>query len=143
MRPRQSPWPASAQRRAYSAGACGQPPGRGRTDQPPGGFRVGRQRQDHRVPPLQRLRQARRVLADPPSPSAEQRLSEPGAPAPASPGRTSACWKETAVRVIIDLCRVDDHVDGVVTIDGGVISEPHPFAGWLELLRLLENLVPP
>jgi hypothetical protein len=47
------------------------------------------------------------------------------------------------VRVIIDLCRVDDHVDGVVTIDGGVISEPHPFAGWLELLRLLENLVPP
>ena len=47
------------------------------------------------------------------------------------------------MRVIIDLSRVDDRVDGVVTVDGGGISEPYPFAGWLELLRLLETLVPP
>ena len=57
--------------------------------------------------------------------------------------RTSVRWKETAVRVIIDLSRIDDHVDGVVIVDGGEISQPHPFTGWLELLRLLEHLVPP
>jgi hypothetical protein len=41
-----------------------------------------------------------------------------------------------AVRFIVDLTPVEDRVEGVVDKEGS--PDPHPFSGWLELLRLLE-----
>ena len=49
------------------------------------------------------------------------------------------------MRVIVDLHRTEkDAVHGVVIADAEKdIGEPHRFAGWLELLRILEALAPP
>jgi hypothetical protein len=49
------------------------------------------------------------------------------------------------MRVIIELHRTEsDTVHGVVIADGEEdIAEPHQFAGWLELLRILEALALP
>jgi hypothetical protein len=48
------------------------------------------------------------------------------------------------MRVIVDLQRTEaGTVHGVVITDAEDIGEPHPFAGWLELLRVLEALAPP
>ena len=48
------------------------------------------------------------------------------------------------MRVIVDLQRTKiGTVHGVVIADAGDIGEPHRFAGWLELLRVLEALAPP
>jgi len=48
------------------------------------------------------------------------------------------------MRVIIELHQtVASTVHGVVIADGEDIGEPHRFAGWLELLRILEALAPP
>jgi hypothetical protein len=49
------------------------------------------------------------------------------------------------MRVIVELHRTEsDTVYGVVIADGEEdIAGPHQFAGWLELLRILEALAPP
>ena len=48
------------------------------------------------------------------------------------------------MRVIVDLQRTEaGTVHGVVIPDAKEIGEPHRFAGWLELLRILEALAPP
>ena len=48
------------------------------------------------------------------------------------------------MRVVIDLHRTEaDTVHGVVIADAEDMGEPHRFAGWLELLRVLEALAPP
>jgi hypothetical protein len=48
------------------------------------------------------------------------------------------------MRFIVDLHRTEpDTVHGVVIADADGIGEPHRFAGWLELLRVLEALAPP
>jgi hypothetical protein len=47
------------------------------------------------------------------------------------------------MRVIVELHRTGDTVHGVVIADAEDLSEPHQFAGWLELLRVLEALAPP
>jgi hypothetical protein len=49
------------------------------------------------------------------------------------------------MRVIVELHRTEsDTVHGAVIADGEEdIAEPHRFAGWLELLRILEALAPP
>jgi hypothetical protein len=48
------------------------------------------------------------------------------------------------MRVIVDLhCTEAGSVHGVVIADTEDASEPHRFAGWLELLRVLEALAPP
>ena len=48
------------------------------------------------------------------------------------------------MRVIVELHHTDDEgVHGAVIADDRGISEPRPFTGWLELLRLLEILAPP
>jgi hypothetical protein len=48
------------------------------------------------------------------------------------------------MRVIVDLQRTEaGTVHGVVTADAEDIGKPHRFAGWLELLRVLEALSPP
>jgi len=49
------------------------------------------------------------------------------------------------MRVIVELHRTEaDAVQGVVIADvGNDIGGPHPFTGWLELLRILEALAPP
>ena len=48
------------------------------------------------------------------------------------------------MRVIVELHRTEgDTVHGVVIADAKDLSEPHPFAGWLDLLRILEALAPP
>jgi hypothetical protein len=48
------------------------------------------------------------------------------------------------MRVIVELHRTEtDTVHGVVIADGEDIGKPHRFAGWLELLRVLEALAPP
>ena len=49
------------------------------------------------------------------------------------------------MRVIVDLYRTEaDTVHGVVIADAEKdIGKPHRFAGWLELLRILEALAPP
>jgi hypothetical protein len=47
------------------------------------------------------------------------------------------------MRVIVELHRTDaDTVHGVVIADADDIGEPQRFAGWLELLRILEALAP-
>jgi hypothetical protein len=45
------------------------------------------------------------------------------------------------LRLIIDLYAGADGIEGVINVAGS--DEPQPFSGWLELLRLLEGLVPP
>ena len=48
------------------------------------------------------------------------------------------------MRVIVDLQRTEaGTVHGVVITDAEHTGEPHQFAGWLELLRVLEALSPP
>jgi hypothetical protein len=49
------------------------------------------------------------------------------------------------MRVIVELHRTEaDAVHGVVIADAKEdIGKPHQFAGWLELLRILEALAPP
>ena len=48
------------------------------------------------------------------------------------------------MRVIVDLHRTEaGTVHGVVIADAEDTGEPHRFAGWLELLRVLEALAPP
>ena len=49
------------------------------------------------------------------------------------------------MRVIVELHRTEsDTVHGVVIAGGEEdIAEPHRFAGWLELLRILEALASP
>jgi hypothetical protein len=49
------------------------------------------------------------------------------------------------MRVIVELHRTEaDAVHGVVIADTGEdIGKRHQFAGWLELLRVLEALAPP
>jgi len=48
------------------------------------------------------------------------------------------------MRVIVELHRTQtDTVHGVITADAEDIGEPQRFAGWLELLRILEALAPP
>jgi hypothetical protein len=49
------------------------------------------------------------------------------------------------VRVVVELHRTGDEggVRGLVIADPEGGGEPHPFSGWLELLRLLEALVSP
>jgi hypothetical protein len=49
------------------------------------------------------------------------------------------------MRVIVDLYRTEaDTVHGAVIADAEKdIGKPHRFAGWLELLRILEALAPP
>jgi hypothetical protein len=48
------------------------------------------------------------------------------------------------MRVIVDLHRSQaGTVHGVVIADAEDIGEPQQFAGWLELLRVLEALAPP
>jgi hypothetical protein len=48
------------------------------------------------------------------------------------------------MRVVVELHRTeDDSVHGVVIADAEGTGEPHPFTGWLELLRLLESFAPP
>jgi len=48
------------------------------------------------------------------------------------------------MRVIVDLHRTEaGTVHGMVIADAEDISEPHRFAGWLELLRVLEELASP
>lgn len=48
------------------------------------------------------------------------------------------------MRVIVELHRSEaDTVHGVVIADGEDAGEPHPFVGWLELLRILEALASP
>ena len=48
------------------------------------------------------------------------------------------------MRVIVDLQRTAaGTVHGVVITDAETIGKPHQFAGWLELLRVLEALAPP
>ena len=45
------------------------------------------------------------------------------------------------MRIIVELHHTNDEgVQGVVIADAD--GEPQPFAGWLELLRLLEALAP-
>jgi hypothetical protein len=47
------------------------------------------------------------------------------------------------VRVIVELHHTDDEgVHGSVIPDAHGTSEPQPFTGWLELLRVLEALAP-
>jgi hypothetical protein len=45
------------------------------------------------------------------------------------------------LRLVIDLNRGADGIEGVIKVAGS--DKPQPFSGWLELLRLLEGLVPP
>jgi hypothetical protein len=48
------------------------------------------------------------------------------------------------MRVIVDLHRTEaGTVHGAVIADAEDTGEPHRFAGWLELLRVLEALAPP
>jgi hypothetical protein len=48
------------------------------------------------------------------------------------------------MRVIVELHRTQaDAVHGVVIAGAEDIGEPQRFAGWLELLRILEALAPP
>jgi hypothetical protein len=48
------------------------------------------------------------------------------------------------MRVIVELHRTEaDTVHGVVIADAEDTDEPHRFAGWLELLGVLEALAPP
>jgi hypothetical protein len=48
------------------------------------------------------------------------------------------------MRVIVELHRTEaGTVHGVVIADAEDTDEPHRFAGWLELLRVLESLAPP
>ena len=49
------------------------------------------------------------------------------------------------MRVIVELYRTEaDTVHGVVITDAEEdIGKPHQFAGWLELLRILEAFAPP
>jgi hypothetical protein len=48
------------------------------------------------------------------------------------------------MRVIVDLQRTEaGTVHGVVITDAEDIGKAHRFAGWLELLRVLEALSPP
>lgn len=48
------------------------------------------------------------------------------------------------MRVIVDLQYTEaGTVYGIVVADAEDIGEPHRFAGWLELLRVLEALAPP
>jgi hypothetical protein len=48
------------------------------------------------------------------------------------------------MRVIVELHRTEaGTVHGVVIAHASDLSEPHHFAGWLELLRILEALAPP
>ena len=49
------------------------------------------------------------------------------------------------MRVIVDLYRTEaDTIHGVVIADAQQdIGKSHRFAGWLELLRILEALAPP
>lgn len=44
------------------------------------------------------------------------------------------------VRFIVDLHPVEHRVEGTLAGEGP--GEPHPFSGWLELLRLLEAGLP-
>jgi hypothetical protein len=44
------------------------------------------------------------------------------------------------VRIIVELHHTDDEgINGTVIADAHGTGEPHPFTGWLELLRLLET----
>ena len=48
------------------------------------------------------------------------------------------------MRVVVELHRAeDDTVHGVVIADAEDIGKPYRFAGWLELLRVLEALAAP
>jgi hypothetical protein len=48
------------------------------------------------------------------------------------------------MRVVVELHRSQDEtVHGVVIADPEGFGEPHPFTGWLELLRLLEHFASP
>ena len=48
------------------------------------------------------------------------------------------------MRVVVELHRTeDDGVQGVVIADPDGTGVPHPFSGWLELLRLLEAFASP
>jgi hypothetical protein len=48
------------------------------------------------------------------------------------------------MRVVVELHRTkDDTVHGVVIAASDGTGKPHPFTGWLELLRLLESFVSP
>jgi hypothetical protein len=49
------------------------------------------------------------------------------------------------MRVIVELHRTEaDAIHGVVSADAEEdFGKPHQFAGWLELLRILEALAPP
>jgi hypothetical protein len=48
------------------------------------------------------------------------------------------------VRVVVELHRTEDEgVRGMVIADPDGASEPRLFSGWLELLRVLEDLVSP
>jgi hypothetical protein len=47
------------------------------------------------------------------------------------------------VRVIVELHYTNDEgVHGSVIADADGLGQPQPFAGWLELLRILEALAP-